>query len=139
MLTRLIPGAIQVSGRDSEEAKEEAFTAFSSGQARVLVTKPSVGAWGLNFQHCAHITFFPSHSFEQHYQGIRRCWRFGQKRPVRADIVTSEGERGVLDNLRRKASLADQMFSRLVELMNQGQAVSADRNATKETRLPSWL
>jgi hypothetical protein len=139
LLAKLIPGAIQVSGRDSDEAKEEAFLAFTSGQARVLVTKPSVGAWGLNFQHCAHITFFPSHSFEQHYQGIRRCWRFGQRRPVRADIVTSEGERGVLDNLRRKAKLAGQMFDRLVELMHQGQAVSADRNATNETRVPSWL
>lgn len=139
MLTRMIPGAIQVSGRDSDEEKEEAFVAFTTGQARVLVTKPSVGAWGLNFQHCAHVTTFPSHSFEQYYQGIRRCWRFGQKRPVRADIVTSEGERGVLDNLRRKAKLADEMFSRLVTLMNQGQTVNTDRNANKGTRVPTWL
>ena len=113
--------------------------AFTSGQARVLVTKPSVGAWGLNFQHCAHVTFFPSHSFEQHYQGIRRCWRFGQKRAVRADVVTSEGERGVLDNLRRKAKQADEMFSRLVGLMNQGQTVDTNRNAIKQTRVPTWV
>ncbi len=139
LLTKLIPGAIQVSGKDSDEAKEEAFMAFTSGQARVLVTKPSVGAWGLNFQHCAHVTFFPSHSFEQHYQGIRRCWRFGQKRSVRADVVTSEGERGVLDSLKRKAAQADKMFSRLVDLMNQGQSVSSDRNANKGVKVPSWL
>jgi hypothetical protein len=80
LLERLIPDAAQVSGADSDEAKEEKFLAFARGELRVLVTKPKIGAWGLNFQHCAHVTTFPSHSFEQYYQGIRRCWRFGQTR-----------------------------------------------------------
>jgi hypothetical protein len=79
LLEKMIPDAIQVSGKDSDDAKEEKLLAFAKGQARVLVTKPSIGAWGLNFQHCNHMTFFPSHSFEQYYQGVRRCWRFGQK------------------------------------------------------------
>lgn len=139
LLARLIGDSVQVSGRDSDEAKEEAFLAFSRGQVRRLITKPSVGAWGLNFQHCAHVTEFPSHSFEQHYQGIRRCWRFGQKRAVTVDVVTSEGERGVVQNQQRKAKLADEMFARLVELMHQGESVRADRNAIKETRVPPWL
>jgi hypothetical protein len=114
LLERLIPDAVQVSGDDADEAKEEKFAAFTDGKARVLITKPKIGAWGLNFQHCAHTTTFPSHSFEQYYQSIRRLWRFGQKRPVRVDIVTTEGEREVMQSLQRKAGQAEEMFSRLV-------------------------
>lgn len=72
-LAEAIKDSKQVSGQDSDERKEELFLAFASGELRVLVTKPKIGAWGLNFQHCAHVTFFPSHSFEQYYQGVRRC------------------------------------------------------------------
>ena len=134
-----IKDAQQISGSDSDEAKEEKFLAFANGQLRVLVTKPVIGAWGLNFQHCSHVTFFPSHSFEQYYQGVRRCWRFGQKRPVQVDIITTEGEKSVLKNLQRKAKAADKMFSDLVAQMND--AISIDRgiNFTKREELPSWL
>jgi len=138
-LSDLIPDARQVSGDDSDEAKEEKFLAFTSGELRVLVTKPKIGAWGLNFQHCNHVTFFPSHSFEQYYQGVRRCWRFGQKLPVKVDIVTTEGEQSVLENLQRKAKAADKMFSALVEQMHK--AISIERTTefmTKE-EVPSWL
>ena len=139
LLEKLIPDAQQVSGGDSDEAKEEKFLAFSRGELRVLVTKPKIGAWGLNFQHCAHVTFFPSHSFEQYYQGVRRCWRFGQKNPVHVDVVTTEGEKSVLQNLQRKAQAADVMFSRLVEEMNR--AISVDRGVkfTKQEQVPAWL
>lgn len=139
LLTKLIPGAVQVSGKDSDEAKEEKFLSFINGESRVLVTKPSIGALGLNFQHCAHVTFFPSHSYEQTYQGIRRCWRFGQKRPVKVDVVTSEGEAGVLSNLQRKASQADKMFENLVREMSNEQALNTKREFGKETEVPSWL
>ena len=71
-----------------------AFSDFSEGRLRVLVTKPKIGAFGLNWQHCHHMTFFPSHSFEQFYQGCRRCWRFGQKDEVFVDMITTEGESG---------------------------------------------
>jgi hypothetical protein len=118
-LEKLIPGSIQVSGKDKDEAKEEKFLDFAAGKIRVLVTKPKIGAWGLNFQHCDHVVGFPSHSFEQYYQGVRRCWRFGQKNPVTAELVTTEGERGVLENLRRKAQQADKMFDRIVQHMNE--------------------
>lgn len=138
-LAKMIPDAVQVSGKDSDEAKEEAFLAFSRGDIRVLVTKPAIGAWGLNFQHCAHVTMFPSHSYEQTYQGIRRCWRFGQKRPVQVDMVTSEGERGVIENLQRKAEAADQMFARLVSEMNRERGVSRVRTFTTPTKVPPWL
>jgi hypothetical protein len=139
MLEELIPDAVQVSGSDSEDAKEERLTAFSEGKARVLITKPKIGAWGLNFQHCNHVVYFPSHSFEQYYQAVRRCWRFGQKRAVRVDIVTTEGERGVMRNLQRKAEQADAMFSRLVEEMNNALAIERTNSATKRMEIPSWL
>lgn len=139
MLERLIHDAVQVSGSDSDDAKEDRLTAFAEGKARVLVTKPKIGAWGLNFQHCNHITFFPSHSFEQYYQAVRRCWRFGQTRPVKVDIVTTEGERGVTRNLRRKAEQADAMFDRLVAEMGRAMHVERVNNMTKQMELPSWL
>lgn len=139
LLEQMIPDAKQVSGKDSDEAKEEKFLAFSRGELRVLVTKPKIGAWGLNFQHCSHVSFFPSHSFEQYYQGVRRCWRFGQKKPVRVDIVTTEGERGVLKNLQRKAQAADRMFTSLVEHMNNSIAVDRGVKFTKPEEIPAWL
>jgi hypothetical protein len=138
-LASIIPGAVQVSGDDSEEAKEEKFMAFASRQIRVLVTKPKIGAWGLNFQHCAHVTFFPSHSFEQYYQGVRRCWRFGQTRPVRVDVVTSEGEQSVLANLQRKADAADRMFSSLVGHMNDALRVERSAKLTHHAEVPKWM
>ena len=113
--------------------------AFARGDIRVLITKPSIGAWGLNFQHCNHITFFPSHSFEQYYQGVRRCWRFGQKRAVNVDIVTTEGEKGVLKNLQRKAEQADRMFSNLVAEMNAAIAIDRSATFTKKMEMPTWL
>lgn len=139
LMEKIIKGAVQVSGDDSDEEKEEKFMAFSSGQARVLVTKPKIGAWGLNFQHCNHVTFFPSHSFEQYYQGVRRCWRFGQKRPVKVDIVTTEGEQSVMENLQRKASAADKMFSSLVSQMNSALRIERTSKYTNQERIPSWL
>ncbi len=138
-LENMIPDAVQVSGSDSDERKEDRLEAFAQGRARVLITKPKIGAWGLNFQHCNHVTFFPSHSFEQYYQAVRRCWRFGQKRAVRVDIVTTEGERGVMRNLQRKADQADAMFSRLVAEMNNALAIERTNNMTKKVQVPSWL
>jgi hypothetical protein len=138
-LARMVKGAVQVSGNDSDEAKEEAFAAFEAGQIRVLVTKPTIAGFGLNWQHCNHQTFFPSHSFEQWYQAVRRSWRFGQKSPVTVDVVTSEGERGVLQNLQRKAEAADKMFSRLVELMGHELHVVRQNHNTTKTLAPSWL
>lgn len=139
LLESLIPDAIQVSGSDSDDRKESKLLAFAQGDARILITKPKIGAWGLNYQHCNHITFFPSHSFEQYYQGVRRCWRFGQKRPVTVDIVTTEGERDVLRNLQRKAAQADQMFSNLVAEMNAAQAIDRASQFAKQQEVPQWL
>lgn len=139
LLEKLIPGAVQVSGKDSDDRKEEAFTAFARGQIRRLITKPKIGAWGLNFQICSHVATFPSHSYEQYYQGVRRCWRFGQTQPVIVDIVTTEGERPVMENAKRKARAADKMFADLTQYMND--ALKIDRQQTSEIKpeVPSWL
>jgi hypothetical protein len=127
-----------VKGSDSVERKEELLTAFSHGQLRVLVTKPKIGAWGLNWQHAAHMTFFPSHSYEQYYQAVRRMWRFGQKRQVVVDVVATEGSKTALANLQRKSDQADRMFAALVRHM--GDALRVERSAFSErVEVPSWL
>jgi SNF2 family DNA or RNA helicase len=132
-------GFLEVSGATSDDEKEEIFTAFSHGQLRGIITKPKIGAWGLNWQHCAHTTFFPSHSFEQYYQAIRRFWRFGQKRPVRVDIITTPGEAGVTSNLQRKATQADEMFAALVREMNNANQISNSKNYPEKAKVPAWL
>ena len=139
LLTKLIPGAVQVSGADADEHKEEVFAAFAAGQIRALVTKPTIAGFGLNWQHCAHETFFPSHSFEQWYQAVRRCWRFGQTNPVTVDVIASEGERGVLANLRRKSDAADAMFEHLVALMHDELSITRTYTAPNTTEVASWL
>ena len=138
LLAQLIPGAVEVSGSDSPDEKEDKLRGFTTGDIPFLVTKPSIGAWGLNWQHSHRMTYFPSHSYEQWYQAVRRMWRFGQTRPVRVDVITTEGGRNVLANLRRKADQADAMFTALVEHMNHARDV--DR-ATYDNpvEVPAWL
>lgn len=140
LLEKIIPGAVEVAGRHSDEEKEERLIAFSNGEIRVLITKPKIGAWGLNWQHCGHQTFFPSHSYEQYYQGVRRSWRFGRNEPVTIDIVTTQGEAGVTANLERKQKRADEMFENLVGEVNNATALMHETEKhTKEMELPSWL
>ncbi|MEY4385998.1 MAG: Flavobacterium phage vB FspS snusmum6 [Verrucomicrobiota bacterium] len=139
MLEEMIPDAVQVSGSDSDEKKEESFRAFEDGEVRGIVTKSVIAGFGLNWQHCAHMTFFPSHSFEQYYQSVRRCWRFGQKSPVTVDVITSECEERVLSNLQRKAAAADEMFARLVAVMNNELKITQTNQFTKKEKAPLWL
>lgn len=139
MIERLIPDAVQVSGKDSDDAKEEKLMSFSEGKVRVLVTKQKIAGWGMNWQHCAHMTDFPSHSFEGYYQKVRRFWRFGQTRPVRVDLITTEGQRGVLANQKRKAEQADRMFTNLVAAMNDSLSIDRSTNFAKQQEIPQWL
>ncbi len=139
LLAKLIDGAVQVKGSDPTEQKEEAFLGFSRGDVRVLVTKPIIGAWGLNWQHCNRMTFFPSHSYEQYYQAVRRSWRFGQKRPVLVDIVTTEGGANVLDNLQRKAKQADRMFDSLTRHMRDALTIRTTQTYDETVEAPAWL
>lgn len=139
LLTDLIPGAVQVSGRDSDEAKEEKFRAFESGEILRLVLKPKIGAWGLNWQHCRRVVTFPGHSFEQYYQLVRRCWRFGQTKPVTVDVIASDGEAGVVANMQRKAEAADRMFSALVSGMTDALRLDRGDDYPHPVEVPSWL
>jgi superfamily II DNA or RNA helicase len=138
-LEKLIPDARQIAGRTPEDEKIELYDAFAQGQLRVLVIKPKIGAWGLNWQHCNHVVTFATHSYEQFYQSVRRCWRFGQKSPVRLDVVATIGESRVLGNLRRKAEKADKMFASVVEHMNEAQAIRSEDIYTKRMKVPTWL
>ncbi len=139
MLARLIPGSVEVSGADSDDEKEEAFEAFARGQIRVLITKPKIACYGLNWQHCAHMTFFPSHSWEQWHQALRRCWRFGQTNEVTVDMVGTDGLEGVQGNLEAKEKKVDRMFGRLVELMHKGMRLERIGYGSKQTEVPAWL
>lgn len=114
----LIEGAVNVEGSWSPEAKAEALQAFQDGEVRVLVTKPSIAGWGMNFQGCARMAFVGlSDSYEAYYQAIRRCWRYGQERPVNVHIVVSELEHQIVDNVRRKEAEASRLTDALVRHM----------------------
>jgi hypothetical protein len=139
LLSRLIDGAVQVSGADSLDAKEEKLAAFGRGEIRVLVTKPAIGAWGLNWQHCARMTYFPNHSYEQFYQAVRRSWRFGQTRPVRVDVITTTGGESTLRSLERKAAQADRMFDALVSHMRDATDVARSQTYETTMEVPAWL
>lgn len=138
LLKRMLSDFVEVSGSDSPEFKEEAFTSFRRGQIRGLITKSKIGAWGMNWQHCAHTVLFPSYSYEQYYQLVRRFWRFGQKRPVKVDIVTTESSYDILAALQRKSQQADRMFTALVEHMNHARGIITTHNSEK-VEIPSWL
>ena len=139
LLAKLIPGAVQVSGSDPVEAKEERLAAFGRGEIRVLVTKPRIASWGLNYQNCHRMTYFADHSFEAYYQAVRRCWRFGQQHPVTVDVVTTTGGERVLANLERKAVQADRMFSALTAHMRDAQGVQRTQTYDRKAEVPSWV
>lgn len=139
LLESLIPDAKQIAGKTPDEEKIELYDAFASGELRVLVIKPKIGAWGLNWQHCNHVVTFATHSYEQFYQSVRRCWRFGQKRPVQLDVVATEGESRVIGNLRRKAEMADKMFDAMIREMNQACSIERVEGFTSKTEVPAWL
>jgi hypothetical protein len=147
-LERLIPDAVQVRGADSPESKRDRLLGFADGRIRVLVTKPSIAGFGMNWQHCARMAFVgPSHSYEQTYQAIRRCWRFGQTRTVQVHVVAAENERAIVQNLRRKERDADLLAAETERYV--GPAMRAAMGATERRwnpyqptqtmRLPTWL
>lgn len=115
-LVAAIPDAVEVKGADTFDAKESALMGFTEGRHRVLVTKASIAGFGMNWQHCNRVEFVGiSHSYEQYYQAIRRCWRFGQTRPVQVHITVSDMEAAVVDNVMRKEQEAVKMAEGMVE------------------------
>lgn len=138
-LEKMIPDSTQISGRDSDDEKEEKLIAFSCGQIRRLITKPKIGAWGLNWQHCNNIVCFPSHSFEQYYQLVRRCYRFGQMKDVTVSLIVCEGEQGVLESLRRKHNQASRMFDAIVAHMKDAVHLASIDFFSDMESVPQWL
>jgi DNA modification methylase len=117
-LDEAISDAVTVSGSDVIERKESAMDGFTDGSNRVLVSKPSICGYGMNWQHCSNMAFVGlDHSFESFYQAIRRCWRFGQTKEVNVHVYLSDVERPILDNIKRKEQQHNEMSARMVEHM----------------------
>lgn len=113
-LAAAIPGAVEIKGADNPEDKEAALLGFATGDIRVLVTKPSIAGHGMNYQHCARMAFVGiSHSFEQTYQAIRRCYRYGQQRPVHVHFVAAETQGRITANVLRKEREHNELFDQL--------------------------
>jgi len=139
-LEKMIPGSIQIAGKDPEGKREEIAQWFVNGndEKRILISKPKIFGFGLNFQHCHHMTYFPTHSYEQYYQATRRLWRFGQARPVRVDRIYTNGGQRMLENLQRKAKQADKMFSDLVRFMGRELSIK-NVYEKREVEIPQWM
>ena len=117
-LAASIPDAIEVTGSDSDDSKEAAIVGFLEGRYRVMVSKPKIAGLGLNLQHCSDMAFVGlSDSYEQLYQSIRRCWRFGQKNTVNVHVITAETEGAVVSNIKRKEREAEETYNAMIEHM----------------------
>ena len=138
LLSTLDSDAVEIIGGMSIDRKEEILVAFARGDIKRLVTKAKMTSMGLNWQHCKHTVFFPTWSYEQYYQAIRRFWRFGQKSEVTCDMVISEGQERVLEALEQKTQKAIELYGNLVAAANQDFTHVA-RQFTNVGRLPSFL
>lgn len=117
-LHKSIEGSVEVKGKDSPEYKAQTATDFVNGNIKALVSKPSIYGFGMNFQNCHEIIFCGiSDSYEQFYQAVRRCWRYGQTQPVNVHIILSEAELNILDNIKQKQSQMDELQENMVSLM----------------------
>lgn len=139
LLKKIIRESVEISGSDDEDKKESAFRAFSNGEIKNLITKPKIGAFGLNWQHCNHEIYFPSHSYEQYYQAVRRCWRFGQTKPVTIDIVSTKSCANVIESLKFKSIKASEMFDKLVMFMNDAMALNKRSYEPMKAEVPRWI
>ena len=133
-LNLAIPDSVEVRGSDSPEQKESALMRFVDGNARVIVTKPSIAGFGMNWQHCHNVAFVGiSHSYEQFYQAVRRVWRFGQKSDVDVYVVTDDATARILENVRHKEAAASQLMDQIIKNMAQFQGVVHRQEAAYET------
>jgi len=145
-LAAAIPDSVQVKGSDSGEFKEKALNDFARGGVRVLVSKPSIAGFGMNFQSCHNVIFVGlSDSYESFYQAIRRCWRFGQKHPVNCHVIRSDSDGAVVENIKRKDKLAGEMFDEIVRNYSPRQVIGKSKRdemdyaPTMPLEFPRWL
>lgn len=137
-IKELDKNTVEVKGNMNIDKKEEILLAFSSGDISKLITKTSITAFGLNWQHCNHTTYFPTYSYEQYYQAIRRFWRFGQKKPVIVDLILSDGQTKVMESLMIKKERAIEMFDNLTKQTTQDFTIQK-KDFNKLITLPSFL
>jgi hypothetical protein len=138
-----IPGAVEVRGSMSPDVKEANLTMFSAGQVRVIITKPSIAGFGLNWQHSARMAFVGlSFSYESFYQAIRRCWRFGQSRPVSVHVACADTEESIWQIVSRKAGDHDAMKAEMTAAMARAShsvPEQAPYQPAKPLALPQWI
>lgn len=143
-----IPDAVEVKGADKAEYKTQMMEDFSNGEIRVLISKPSICGFGMNWQHCHNMIFVGlSDSFEQYYQAVRRCWRFGQTHEVNVYFVVADTEGAVVANIRRKEQNFEDMLNGMIQAtqhITENNIRSTQRQQSRyephiEMRLPSWL
>jgi hypothetical protein len=142
-LRKAMPWATEIKGSDDAWEKVERLCGFADGRYRVLVTKPSIAGFGMNWQHCARMVFMgQSHSFEQTYQAIRRCWRYGQTLPVDVHTIASEQDRAIAENVGRKATEHAQLIDQMIKFSNHGDKGSRWNSYTPRmlnVEFPRWM
>lgn len=138
LISELDPDAVEIRGGMSIDKKEEVLMAFADGDVNRLITKAKMTSMGLNWQHCNHTVYFPTWSYEQYYQAIRRFWRFGQKREVTCDLVISEGQERVIQALQEKTQKAIDLYENLVANANREYS-HVKKGNTQAVQLPSFI
>jgi hypothetical protein len=137
-ISNLDSQSVEVKGNMDIDEKEEILLGFASGQIKKLITKTSITAFGLNWQHCNHTTYFPTYSYEQYYQAIRRFWRFGQKRDVLVDLILSDGQTKIMETLMAKKEKAASMFENLTGKTNSVFDITK-KEFDKQIQLPNFM
>lgn len=138
LLASLDSDAVEIIGGMSIDRKEEILVSFAKGEIKRLITKARMTSMGLNWQHCKHTVFFPTWSYEQYYQAIRRFWRFGQKSEVTCDMVISEGQERVLEALEQKTQKAIELYGNLVAAANRNFSHTV-KEFNQTVRLPEFI
>lgn len=142
-LREVLPEAVEVRGSMSIDVKEERLASFSSGDTRILITKPSIAGYGLNWQHCARMAFMGlSFSYESFYQAVRRCWRFRQTRDVHAHVICADTEASIWDVVNRKSgdhSVMKREMSAAMARAARSHRVLELYQPTEGARLPNWM
>lgn len=138
LIQSLDKNTYQIKGSMGIEEKEDMLLAFSRGQIKRLITKPKITAFGLNWQFCGHTSVFPTFSYEQYYQLIRRFWRYGRKDKVVVDVVHSEGQQRILDSINAKMIKADELYHELNSELNSEFRIQ-DNKHNKNIILPKFF
>jgi superfamily II DNA or RNA helicase len=138
LINKLDGDSVEIRGSQSIDRKEEILMAFANGEIKRLITKASMTSFGLNWQHCNHTVYFPTYSYEQYYQAIRRFWRFGQKNEVTVDLVISDGQKLVMESLEKKTQKAIELYQNLTKNVNSTFTQKKEKQKNN-IKLPSFI